>query len=198
MRVALVLVAACPTLLAGACTTHQLRTAHRTGAVMAGAGLIGLMGTVGVAELVPDDHSTILRTGIAFVPVAVVGALLYAATDSTVNGPEAPDVRTDRTADLAMDLAKQAKHAARRGDCAEVLALEPRVRELDAGIYRRFRRDQVIRTCLPPDATPEATPEVAAPAPTVDTPVVSTPSESGTLSPSRSQLRQSQVRSGGP
>ncbi|MBV8760473.1 MAG: hypothetical protein JO257_24490 [Deltaproteobacteria bacterium] len=137
--------------LVAACTTGQVRTAHRVGAVMTGAGLIGIIGTVGTAELLPDDHSTILRVGIAFVPLAVVGALLYAATDSTVNAPEAPDVRADRTADLAMDLAKQAKHAARRGDCAEVLALEPRVRELDAGIYRRFRRDDVIKTCLPPD-----------------------------------------------
>ena len=140
--------------LTAACTTAQVRTAHHAGEIMAGGGLIGIMATVATAELLPDDHSVILRTGVAFVPVAVVGALLYAATDSTVNRPEAPDVRPDRNADLAMDLAKQAKHAARRGDCAEVLALEPRVRELDAGIYRRFCRDKIIGTCLPP-APPE-------------------------------------------
>jgi hypothetical protein len=162
MRIALALVAAAG---AGACTTGQVRTTHRAGEIMAGAGLIGIMGAVATAELVPDEHSTILRTGIVFVPVAVVGALLYAATDSTVNRPEAPDVSADRNADLAMDLAKQAKHAARRGDCAEVLALEPRVRELDAGIYRRFRRDKVIGTCLPPAAAePEAVPPSVPPA----------------------------------
>jgi len=155
--------------LVTACTTGQVRTTHRAGEIMAGAGLIGIMGAVATAELVPDEHSAILRTGIAFVPVAVVGALLYAATDSTVNRPETPDVSADRNADLAMDLAKQAKHAARRGDCAEVVALEPRVRELDAGIYRRFRRDKVIGTCLPPEPVepvePEAVPPLAAPAP---------------------------------
>lgn len=171
MRLAFGLVAA---VLAASCTTGQVRTTHRAGEIMAGAGLLGIMGAVATAELVPDDHSTILRTGIAFVPIAVVGALLYAATDSTVNRPETPDVSADRNADVAMDLAKQAKHAARRGDCAEVLALEPRVRELDAGIYRRFRRDKVIGTCLPPAPAepeaiapaPEAVPPVAAPAPT--------------------------------
>ena len=152
--------------LTAACTTGQVRTAHHAGEIMAGAGLIGIMGAVATAELLPDDHSLVLRTGIAFVPVAVVGALLYAATDSTVNRPETPDARPDRNADLAMDLAKQAKHAARRGDCAEVLALEPRVRELDAGIYRRFRRDKVIGTCLPPTPPePESMPPVAMPAP---------------------------------
>lgn len=163
MRFALVLVAAAS---AGACTTGQVRTAHHAGEIMAGAGLIGIMGAVATAELVSDDHSAILRTGIVFVPVAVIGALLYAATDSTVNRPEAPDVSADRNADLAMDLAKQAKHAARRGDCAEVLALEPRVRELDVGIYGRFRRDKVIGTCLPAEPVePESVPPVVMPAP---------------------------------
>jgi hypothetical protein len=132
-----------------ACTASQARTAHRAGAITAAGGLIGMIATVGVAEAFPDEHATILHGGIVFVPIAVVGALLYAATDSLVNRPEVPDVSADRTRDTAMSLAKEAKHAARRGDCAEVLALEPRVRDLDAGIYRRFRHDEVIKTCLP-------------------------------------------------
>jgi len=90
-----------------------------------------------------------------FVPVTVIGALVYAATDSTVNNAPKEQVSEDRTRDTAMDLAKQAKHAARRGDCAEVLALEPRVRELDAGIYHRFRNDVVIKPCLAPEAPAE-------------------------------------------
>lgn len=152
MRLALILC------VAAACTARQARSAHRAGEVMTAGGLIGLMGTVAVAELDDDDHSAILHGGLAFVPIAVVGALMYAATDAAVNRPEAPQVSADRSADTAMALAKEAKHAARRGDCAEVLALEPRVRELDAGIYRRFRHDEVIKVCLPPEPQPDALP----------------------------------------
>jgi hypothetical protein len=134
-----------------ACTAGQARTAHRAGEIGAAAGIIGILGTVGVAEAVPGHDTTILRVGMVFIPVTVLGALLYVATDSTVNRPSPPEVSEDRTRDTAMALAKQAKHAARRGDCAEVLALEPRVRDLDAAIYRRFRNDVVIKTCLVPE-----------------------------------------------
>lgn len=145
MRLALVLCAAC--------TSSQVKTAHSAGEIAAIGGLVGIMGTVGVSYAFPDDQSTILHAGIAFIPVTIIGALMYVATDGAVNRPTPPDVREDRTRDTAMDLAKQAKHAARRGDCAEVLAIEPRVKELDAGIYHRFRHDEVIRTCLPSDDT---------------------------------------------
>jgi hypothetical protein len=140
-----------------ACTAGQARTAHRAGEVSAAAGLFGILGTVGVAEAVPGHDTTILQVGMIFIPVTVVGALIYAATDETVNKSTPPEVSDDRTRDTAMALAKQAKHAARRGDCAEVLALEPRVRDLDASIYHRFCNDVVIKTCLAPagsDAAP--------------------------------------------
>jgi hypothetical protein len=143
MRLAVVLVAAC--------TASQARTAHRAGEIAAAGGLIGIIGTVGVSYAFPGEQSTILNAGIAFVPITVIGALIYIATDGTVNTTSAPDVRADRTQDTAMELAKQAKHAARRGDCAEVLAIEPRVRALDPDIYRRFLHDDVIKTCLPSD-----------------------------------------------
>jgi len=161
MRLALVLC-----LVAG-CTARQARSAHRAGEVMTAGGLIGLLATVAVAEIDEDDHAAILHGGFTFVPIAIVGALMYAATDSAVNRPEAPQVSADRSADTAMGLAKEAKHAARRGDCAEVLALEPRVRELDAGIYRRFRHDEVIKVCLPPaaEASPDAVPGLPQPTP---------------------------------
>jgi hypothetical protein len=155
MRLALVLCAAC--------TASQAKKAHRAGEVAAAGGLIGIMADVGISYAFPDDQSTILKAGIGFVPVVVIGALVYIATDGIVNKTAAPDVREDRTRDTAMDLAKEAKHAARRGDCAEVLAIEPRVRDLDAAIYRRFRNDEVIRSCLsveptdtPSDALPSA------------------------------------------
>jgi hypothetical protein len=153
MRLALVLCVAC--------TASQAKTTHRAGEIAAAGGLIGIMATVGVSYAFPDDQSTILQAGIVFVPVTVIGALMYVATDATVNKTAHPDVSADRTRDTAMDLAKQAKHAARRGDCAEVLAIEPRVRELDAGIYRRFRHDEVIKTCLEPQ--PSDTPSAAPP-----------------------------------
>jgi hypothetical protein len=145
MRLALVLCAAC--------TASQAKTAHSSGEIAAAGGLFGILGTVGISYAFPDDQSTILEAGIVFVPVVIAGALLYIATDGVVNKTAAPDVRADRTRDTAMDLAKQAKHAARRGDCAEVLAIEPRVRELDLGIYRRFRNDDVIKACLPADGS---------------------------------------------
>jgi hypothetical protein len=158
-----------------ACTAGQARTAHRAGEVAAAAGIIGIIGTVGVAEAVPGHDTTILHVGIVFIPVTVLGALLYVATDSTVNQSAPPEVSEDRTRDTAMALAKQAKHAARRGDCAEVLALEPRVRELDAGIYRRFRNDVVIKTCLPAEpAGSDTAPLPGLPA-NADAPVSSDP-----------------------
>lgn len=133
-----------------ACTAAQARSAHRAGEVAAAGGIIGLLGTVAVAEAVPGHDTTIMHVGLVFVPVTVLGALLYAATDGTVNRSTPPDVTDDRGRDTALALAQQARHAARQGDCAEVLALEPRVRELDAAIYHRFREDDVIRTCLQP------------------------------------------------
>jgi len=145
-------------LLCAACTASQAKTAHSAGEIAAAGGIMGIMATVGVSYAFPDDQSTILHAGIGFVPVVVIGALLYIATDGTVNRPTPPDVRADRTRDTAMELAKQAKHAARSGDCAEVLAIEPRVKELDAAIYLRFRRDEVIRTCLPAEAEPAEEP----------------------------------------
>jgi hypothetical protein len=152
--------------LLAACSARQARTAHRAGEVATAGGLVGILASVAVAELVPSHSELFLGAGLAFVPVSVLGALTYAATDGMLHDP-APDVRPARARDLAFDLARQAKHAARRGDCAEVLAIEPRVRELDAGIYRRFRHDKVISTCLPP-APPD--PSEPPPAPVLSPP----------------------------
>jgi hypothetical protein len=147
-----------------ACTAGQARTAHRGGEISAAAGIFGILGTVAVAEAVPGHDTGIMKVGMVFIPVTVIGALLYAATDSTVNSPPTEKVSEDRTRDTAMELAKQAKHAARRGDCAEVLALEPRVKDLDAAIYRRFRNDLVIKTCLVPEPAGSDAPSAVAPA----------------------------------
>jgi hypothetical protein len=146
-RCALILVAT----LACGCTSHQLRTAKRAGEITAASALFGILGTVVTAVLWDQYHRELLEGGAVFVPITLGGVGVYIAADSAL-GPddteEVPSHPPNWTA--AMDLAKQAKHAAYRGDCAEVQAIEPRVRELDMGVYQRFLRDQVIRPCLGP------------------------------------------------
>ncbi len=147
MHRALVLVAAL------GCSANQARTAHRAGEIVAGGGLVAMLATVTAAALIPGPNPGLMDAGAVMVPIVIVGAGMYAATDSVVNAPkiEQPNEHT-RTWNAAMDLAKQAKHAARTGDCAEVQAIEPRVRDLDSEVYLRFLRDQVIRTCLGPES----------------------------------------------
>ena len=147
----LVLAATC------SCTAAQARHAHTGGAIATGGGLIGVLAAVTVGEITGSDTAT--RAGIVFVPITVLGALTYAATDSMVNGDrEVAMTARERAFAAAYELARQAKHAARRGDCAEVQAIEPRVRELDEVVYRKFLHDDIIRTCLGPTPTPTAEP----------------------------------------
>ena len=134
-----------------ACTPHQARVAKRVGEITAGAALAGMLATIVVAAIDPGPDTELLAAGAVFVPITIGGAAAYVVGDSvlapTENVPPPPAHGASWQA--AMDLAKQAKHAARRGDCAEVQAIEPRVRELDDDVYARFERDQVIRGCLP-------------------------------------------------
>jgi hypothetical protein len=131
------------------CTAAQARRAHTGGAIALSSGLFGILGAITAAELVPSHSSAATGAGIVFVPVVVLGALMYAATDSTVNGDHEPVMTArERAFAAAYELAREAKHAARRGDCAEVQAIEPRVRELDEVVYRKFLHDEIIRTCL--------------------------------------------------
>ena len=123
---------------------------HTGGAVALTGGLFGILGAITVAEIVPSHASAATNAGIVFVPIAVLGALMYAATDSTVNGGDREPALTprERAFAAAYELAREAKHAARRGDCAEVQAIEPRVHDLDEVVYRKFLHDEIIRTCL--------------------------------------------------
>ena len=143
---ALVLAFAC------SCTAAQARSAHTGGAVALTGGLVGILGCIAVAEAAPGISSDATRAGIVFVPISVLGALTYAATDAAVNASDRAQAQTasDRAYSTAYELARQAKHAARRGDCAEVQAIEPRVRETDERVYRKFLHDEIIRTCLAP------------------------------------------------
>ncbi|HTR50441.1 MAG TPA: hypothetical protein VMJ10_07005 [Kofleriaceae bacterium] len=146
--------AACTVLAASlaSCTANQARVAKRAGEVTTAAALIGLLGTVVAAETWRDEHEELLAGGLVFVPISLVGAGVYIACDAMLNTAEttAPPPEHTSTWNAAMDLAKEAKHAARGGDCAEVQAIEPRVRELDSDVYLRFANDAVIRTCLGP------------------------------------------------
>jgi hypothetical protein len=145
----------CAVWLSCSCTAAQSRVAHRGGEIALAAGLIGILADVIVAAAVPGPDNTVLGIGLVFVPISVGGALAYAATDSAVNEDrEHATTQRDRAFDAAFQLARDAKHAARRGDCAEVQAIQPRVRELDEHVYRRFLHDEVIRTCLVPAPEP--------------------------------------------
>jgi hypothetical protein len=136
------------------CTVVQARKAHTAGEVTLAGGLIGILATIAASELVPSHSADLLRGGVVFVPISVAGALIYAATDGLVNATE--PTATARARGTAWELAKEAKHAARRNDCAEVQAIQPRVRELDVEIYRRFLNDEIIRGCLAPPEPSES------------------------------------------
>jgi hypothetical protein len=134
-----------------ACTTSQARKLRRGGEIGIATGLFGVLGTSVAAAADNGDRHTFLAMGAGFVPVALLSAIVYVAADSMIDDGK-PTLATEREkrADTAMQLAKQAKRAARSGDCAEVQAIEPKVRELDDHIYMRFLRDPIIRPCRAP------------------------------------------------
>jgi hypothetical protein len=137
-----------------ACTASQARKAQRVGEGMAAGGLITMLAAITAAALIPGPNPELLDAGALMVPVVIVGAGIYVAADSALAPTEKAAPVHTHTWEAAMDLAKQAKHAARAGRCAEVQSLEPRVRDLDSDVYLRFTRDDVIRACLGPVAEP--------------------------------------------
>ena len=136
--------------LACGCTNHQLHVAKRAGEITAAVALGGMLAVVAAAAIDPGADTKLLEAGVVLVPFAVGGALVYAAADIAEPPPEIVREEHTSTWHAAMNLAKEAKHAARIGDCAQVQAIEPRVRDLDDDVYQRFLRDKVIRPCLPP------------------------------------------------
>jgi hypothetical protein len=134
-----------------ACTTTQARRAHRAGELATGIGLVGILGSVSAAALVPAHEDTLTTVGIAFVPVAVLGALLYISTDRAATSHEhaRPLTRRERRLGAAWDLTKRAATAARSQDCTQVQAIDPRVRDLDADFHATvFLRDVAIERCM--------------------------------------------------
>jgi hypothetical protein len=137
--------------LATGCSQTQARKAHRAGEVATAGGLIGVLTAGVVASLVPAHEDAIMTVGLGFVPISIVGALVYISTDSKVNGDhEGPTMtRRERNRATAWELTKQAEDAARDQDCTQVQAIAPRVRELDLDFHVSvFMRDVAIQRCL--------------------------------------------------
>jgi hypothetical protein len=136
--------------LAGACTQGQARKAHRAGEIAAAGGLIGVLACSVVAALDPAHEQTMMNVGLGFVPVSVIGALVYISTDKRANEDHGPQLtRRERNRATAWELTKQAAGAAREEDCTQVQAIAPRVRELDLDFHASvFMRDVAIQRCL--------------------------------------------------
>lgn len=132
------------------CTTPQLRRARTIGEVSLAGALFGVLGTSVAAVFDHRDRAILLDVGLACAPIALFGAGTYAVAQTRLDDAQREPSLRERAQTSAMDLAKQAKRAARAGDCVVVQTIEPRVRALDEGIYLRFLRDPVIRTCREP------------------------------------------------
>jgi hypothetical protein len=150
-------------LFSTSCTHAQSTTIHRGGEITLAAGLIGILVVVAAAEVLPDYKTGILEGGVVCVPISLFGAFAYIATDAEVNAPhEVALTAEERSFNASYEIAREAKHAARRGDCATVQAIQPRVREMNERVYRKFLHEPIIRACLAP------TFEEPAPAPSAE------------------------------
>lgn len=134
------------------CSRVQARQVHRVAEVATAGGLVGVVGFGVAASLVPEHDDTIMNVGLAFVPISILGALLYITTDESHHHEHAPKqklTRRERNRAAAWDLTQQAASAARHEDCTQVQALAPRVRELDVDFHLAvFMRDVAIQRCL--------------------------------------------------
>ncbi|HEY5920253.1 MAG TPA: hypothetical protein VIV11_01225 [Kofleriaceae bacterium] len=137
-------------LLACGCTQTQARKANRVGEVATAGGLIGVLACGVVAALDPAHEDTIMAVGLGFVPISVLGALLYVGTTSRANEDTGPTMtRRERNRATAWEMTKQAADAARMRDCTQVQAIAPRVRDLDLEFHVSvFMRDVAIQRCL--------------------------------------------------
>lgn len=133
------------------CSQTQARRAHRAAEVTTAGGLCGVLVAGVAAALVPSHDDQIMTVGFAFVPVSLVGALVYVATDhdATEEHGEPALTRRERNRAAAWQLTQQAADAARMQDCTQVQAIAPRVRELDMDFHLAvFMRDVAIVRCL--------------------------------------------------
>jgi hypothetical protein len=136
--------------IAHGCTSHQVRVAHRAGEVATAGGLVGILVTGVGAALIPSQEDNLTTVGVLFVPVALLGALVYISTDAATHRDRTPKLtRRERNQLAAWDLTKQAATAAREQDCTQVQAIAPRVFSLDHDFHKVvFMRDVAIQRCL--------------------------------------------------
>lgn len=137
--------------LACGCSAQQARRVHRVGEVSTAVGLIGMLGSVTAASVLPAHEDALITVGAVFVPVALLGALLFVGTDHLVaDRPHGPTLtRRERHRRAAWELTKQAADAARSRDCTQVQAIAPRVRDLDHEFHVTvFMGDVAIQRCL--------------------------------------------------
>ena len=127
------------------CTPAQAPSVHHAAEITIVAGLAGML-VGGVAGAI-SSSKPLAYSEFVFAPIAIIGAAAFWISD----GPnqEFEQQEAQRKFDSAFALARQAKHAARANDCAQVQAIEPQVRELDESVYRRFRHEPIIAQCLP-------------------------------------------------
>ncbi len=133
------------------CSHSQARRAHHAGEVATAGGLCGVLVAGVAAALVPAHDDQIMTVGFAFVPVSLIGALVYVATDhdATAEQGEPGPTRRERNRETAWRLTQRAADAARMQDCTQVQAIAPRVRELDGDFHLAvFMRDAAIARCL--------------------------------------------------
>jgi hypothetical protein len=139
--------------LGSGCTTPQARRAHRAGEVATAGGLLAMLAAGVSASAFPSHDDEIMKVGLTFVPISILGALVFISTDSQAGEHPGPHVtRRERRRAEAWELTKQAATAARSADCSQVQAIDPRVRELDVEFHGEvFLGDIAIRRCLRPD-----------------------------------------------
>ncbi len=133
------------------CSRTQARKVHRAGEVATAGGLVGVLACGVAASLLPQHERPIMTAGLAFVPISLVGALLYIATDEKARDDHHGPTLTlrERERATAWELTQQAASAARMEDCTQVQAIAPRVRELDMDFHVSvFMRDVAIQRCL--------------------------------------------------
>ena len=133
------------------CTQTQARKVHRAGEIATAGGLLGMLASVTAASVTPAYEDTLIKVGIVFVPISLLGALVYIATDEQAREVQHRPIVSvrEQARETAWTLTKQAATAARADDCTEVQELDPRVRDLDLDFHNVvFMRDVGIQRCL--------------------------------------------------
>jgi hypothetical protein len=132
------------------CTPAQAPAVHRAAEITILTGLAGMF-IGGVAGAI-SSSKPVAYSEFVFAPIAIVGAAAFWISDGPTQDFEQQEAQ--RKFDAAFALARQAKHAARANDCAQVQAIEPQVQNLDESVYRRFRHEPIIAQCLPASSAP--------------------------------------------